>query len=354
MIETGLKFETVHFFTTKYVMNLTRALSQLFLREFKMLTSGITCDRAISNADVLHNRAKPTELMFILIPQLLICSDDAVPDPNKYCIYQLEQINYKRGDIAASITKVKTDLESPLMISVMNGSLASYDYSAINLPYYPASLLSKVRVLPPPVYICGAFHALRDNPVDIDMYKSDILFYGGMNPRRLKILSQIIDPLQKGHGYKLTVVNQVFGEELLKYIYNTRVVLNIHYYVNSILETDRLHAAMQFGHVKLVSEYPTHRDELLSEYTSHRNRILFCSEISDRFVNTAELIKTCVRALSSSSLPLSTKNASNNDDIATSSSSSSSSSSSTTIVEDPLLSRLNSLCTTELKRHITS
>jgi len=136
-----------------------------------------------------------------------------------------------------------------------------------------------------------------------------------------------MDPLQKGHWYKIIIVNQVFGEELLNYIFNTRVVLNIHYYANSILETDRIHAALQFDHVKLVSEYPTQCDALLPTYKAHRNRILFCDEISDRFVRTSDLIKTCVRALS---MP-----------------SASSASTST----EHLAPVLNAMCAAEIRRH---
>ena len=291
------RVETVHFYTTIYVMNLTRALSQLFLREFKVLTSGITCGKNVSPEDVLRNRANPTELMFILIPQLLVVSDDAVPDPNKYCLYQLEQLNDKNETTA----NVKTNFESPLTVALIMGSLVSYDYSAINLKYYPASLLPKVCVLPPPVYIMSPISGFALTGNNHVAYKSDILFYGGMNPRRERILSLIIDPLQKIYGYKVMILNHVFGEELLNYIFNTRVVLNIHYYPNSILETDRMHVALQFDHVKMVSEYPTQRDALLPTYKSHDHRILFCREIDDRFVSTTELINACVRAMSGDS-----------------------------------------------------
>lgn len=325
------RFETVHFYTTKYVMNLTRSLSQLFLREFKILTSGITCDTAVSRADVLRNRANPTELLFILIPQLMVVSDDAVPDPNKYCLYQLEQLNDKHGGSNGTVI-VKTNFGSPLMIALIEGSIASYDYSAINMQYYPESLLQKVCVLPPPVYVCTTttMQLMCESGSDAS-YKSDILFYGGINSRRERILSQIMNPLQLGHGYKIIIVNHTFGDELLKYIFNTRVVLNIHYYSNSILETDRIHAALQFDHVKLVSEYPTQRDALLPTYTAHRNRILFCDEISDHFIVTSELIKACVCALamppSAPSAPISTST-------------------------QQLVPVLNALCAAEFRRHL--
>lgn len=327
-----MQFETVYFYTTKYVMNLTRALSQLLLREFKILTSGIICDVAVSRDDVLRNRGNPTELMFILIPQLLVTSKESVPDPNKYCLYQLEQLNDKSGGAATVATNVKTKFDS-LMIAAIMGSITSYDYSEINLKYYPETLLPKVCVLPPPVYLTsGMSAALYKSDA---AYKSDILFYGGMNPRRDRILSQIMDPLQRVYGYKIMIVNRVFGEELLNYIFNTRVVLNIHYYANSILETDRIHAALQFNHVKLVSEYPTQRDALLPIYKTHCDRILFCDEISEKFVNTSQLIKVCVSALLPSlpSLPSPQPFAA-----------------SASAIVAPLTATLNALCAAEIRR----
>ena len=89
------KFKTVRFYTTKYVLNLTRALSQTLLRELKILTTDIVCDTPLTFETVQRNRAAPTELLFILIPQLLVTDASALPDPGKYCIYQLEQLNDK-------------------------------------------------------------------------------------------------------------------------------------------------------------------------------------------------------------------------------------------------------------------
>ena len=286
------QFKTVHFYTTKYVLNLTRALSQLFLQYFKILTSNITCDEILTPERVLQNRNNPTELLFILIPQVTVTRGDAVPDVNKYFIYQLEQLN----DKTCNGTLVKTEFND-LMQSLITNSIATFDYSEINMTYYPVQLQSKVRILPIPVYVCAHNIAPLPTPSTYNPYKSDILFYGGINPRREKILKHAIDTLHRAHGYKVMVVNQVFGDELLKYILNTRVVLNLHYYANSILETERIHTALQFNHVKIVSEYPTQRDKLLPIYDAS-GRIFFCDEISDN--NTPDLVTAaCLSALSS-------------------------------------------------------
>ena len=311
-------FKTVHFYTTKYVFNLTRALSQLLLQYFKILTSNITCDEILTPERVLQNRNKPTELLFIIIPQVTVTRGDALPDANKYCIYQLEQLNDKT---TCNGTLVKTDFNE-MMQSLITNSIATFDYSEINMTYYPVQLQSKVRILPIPVYVCA--HNIAPLPTPATYNKSDILFYGRMNPRREKILTRVIDALHRVHGYKVLVINQVFGDELLKYILNTRVVLNLHYYANSILETERIHTALQFNHVKIVSEYPTQRDKLLPNYDAS-GRIFFCDEISDN--NTPDLVTAaCLSALSSPCASAATGK--------------------------PFIATLNYLCVDTLKNHI--
>ena len=300
------KFKTVHFYTTKYVANLTRALSQMFLRELKIMTSCITCDQIVHADDINRNREKPNELMFILIPQILVPDSNSLPDPCKYCIYQLEQLNDKNKITGGGGVMVKTDFGT-VMTDLIRNSVATYDYSAVNVNYYPTGLQQFIKILVPPIY--NQDHQTQIGTMMPDMSPIDILFYGGMNARRESILKHIADRLQLGCGARITVVNRVFGDDLLKLIAKARVVLNIHYYTNSILETDRIHTALQFENVTVVSEYPTQRDDFLSIYEAHP-RVLFCDEIVNNNNNnsdditqqTENLIKTCIVALSSAKI----------------------------------------------------
>lgn len=307
------KFKTVHFYTTKYVANLTRALSQMFLRELKIMTSGITCDQIVHATDINRNRENPNELMFILIPQILVPDSNSLPDPHKYCIYQLEQLNDKNKITGDGGVMVKTDFGT-VMTELIRNSVASYDYSAINVTYYPMELQQFIKILIPPIY--NQDHQNQIGMMMPDMSPIDILFYGGMNDRRDRILKHITGRLQADCGARITVVNRVFGDDLLKLIAKARVVLNIHYYTNSILETDRIHAALQFKNVTVVSEYPTHRDNLLSLYEAHP-RILFCDEIvNDNSDNcnalTEKLIQTCIFALETAKINNKISNNGNN------------------------------------------
>ena len=299
------KFKTVHFYTTKYVANLTRALSQVFLRDLKIMTSGITCDQIITASDVVRNREKPGELMFILIPQLLVPDSKSLPDPHKYCIYQLEQLNDKNknaggGGGGDDGVVVKTVFDA-VITQLIRNSVATYDYSAVNVAHYPSELQPFVKVLVPPIYNQG--HQIGKMITTIMMpvtnvYPIDILFYGGINSRRESILKHVTSRLQTDYGIKITVVTRVFGDELVNLISKARVVLNIHYYTNSILETDRIHTALQFDHVTVVSEYPTQRDGVLPVYEAHP-RVLFCDEIvnADDARQIEKLIQTCMNAL---------------------------------------------------------
>lgn len=295
------KFKTVRFYTTKYVLNLTRALSQTLLREFKILTVDIVCDTPLTFETVQRNRTAPTELLFILIPQLLASDATALPDPGKYCIYQLEQLNDKNGSSNKSgnvhETLVKTHF-NPTFISLIRNSIVAFDYSSVNLSYYPDSIRSKITVLPPPVYIIMP----PATPTNTNnTYMSDILFYGSANPRRERILTRLAQTLhRRGHAYNVRSVSRLFGDELLQYVTNARIVLNIHFYANSILETDRIHTALQCDNVTVISEYPTQRDALLSLYESNP-RIQFCEEIcdsGDADADVAELAEACIKMLS--------------------------------------------------------
>jgi hypothetical protein len=296
------KFKTVRFYTTKYVLNLTRALSQTLLREIKILTSDIVCDTPLTFETVQRNRMNPTELLFILIPQLMVSDASALPDPGKYCIYQLEQLNDKNGSSNKSgnvnETLIKTQFNHTLTALICN-SIAAFDYSSVNLDYYPKSLRSKITVLPPPIYVIAPLPA--NTIIDNKPYKSDILFYGSTNPRRERILTRLTQTLhRRGHAYNVRSVSRLFGDELLQYVTNARIVLNIHFYANSILETDRIHTALQCDHVTVISEYPTQRDALLSLYESNP-RIRFCEEIcdsGDADADVAELAEACIKTLS--------------------------------------------------------
>merc|ERR1712070_797038 len=63
----------------------------------------------------------------------------------------------------------------------------------------------------------------------------DILFYGSMNPRRAHILNE----LNKKYNVEIRV-NDLWDKERDDLISKSKIVINIHYYENAIVELHRI------------------------------------------------------------------------------------------------------------------
>lgn len=63
----------------------------------------------------------------------------------------------------------------------------------------------------------------------------DVLFYGVVNDRRRKILQFLEDA-----GIHVTVLEQVFGDELVPYIRKSKILLNLHKHATSLQEQARM------------------------------------------------------------------------------------------------------------------
>lgn len=299
-LNLNLKFKTVSFFATRYVRNLVNALSEAFKTGLNIETSQTTFGRLLTEQDVRANEKNPTELIFILIPHILVNSAACLPSPGKYVLYQLEQLNDKgAGNLHPNFAF------SSLFCQLVQQSLATFDYTPLNVKYYPESCRNKVCVLIPPINTNVSSHTLNlHSCYDLNsVERPDVLFYGTMNSRRNIIIGKLTKQLH-ARGHSLKAVNLLFGQELLDLISRSKVVLNIHFYENSILESERIHTALQYSHVRIVSESPTVRDETTAHLYESHPRIFFCDEIRD-YSNcdpaaanvTGELFETCLKAL---------------------------------------------------------
>jgi hypothetical protein len=293
----GSKFKTVTFFATKYVENLVHSLRHLFKSELGIETRRIIIGKQVTAHDVQVNESRPDELMFILIPHLLVPGVASLPPVGKYALYQLEQLNDKGiGNVQPPISF------NALFCRLILQSLVTFDYTQVNLKHYPEACRHKLRVLTPPILSMSRIDPLVANkPKDID-----VLFYGTANSRRNIILGILKDQLQS-HGYNMTVVSALFGAELLDYIARSKVVLNVHYYANSIFESDRVHTALRFPDVRIVSERATEQDDSTDHLYASHPRVFLCDEIRDynscdpalNSVITGKLLAACLTALES-------------------------------------------------------
>ena len=304
------RFKTVTFFGTTHLHNLIHALSGFFNTELNIDTEKIYINQIISRNDILANSANPYNLMFILTPHLLIQHISCMPEPGKYVVYQLEQLNDK------GINQLKPGFTfTDTMRKLILNSFVTFDYTQINIRHYPPECKHKVHILIPPVLNAPVFQ----HEYSVQAVKDiDVLFYGSMNSRRNIILGKLRQGLARA-GYNMTIVSSVFENELLRLILRSKVILNIHFYENSIFENERVHSALRFPNAIVVSERAAELDLLMDPVYNAHPRTLFCDEV--RNYNTfstdsqsdnsiTELLQTCVRGIELSlSLSLSNANA---------------------------------------------
>ena len=190
------------------------------------------------------------DIYIVLCPQIF----DRLPSGEKRIIFQLEQ-------------SVSSRWFTDSYIKILNNSLAVLEYSLINLSF----LFTKGICYPHVHYLPIGTSDSYGNQFLVNDKKFDVLFYGDdkSSPRRLRMLEAA-----KQH-FKVHVVNEIFGDDLIQILKQARVILNIHYYENSLLEMPRIQECLSLG-LKVVSE--STQDQ--NEYPELANAVTFFEENS--------------------------------------------------------------------------
>jgi hypothetical protein len=185
----------------------------------------------IHTADLAHH---DHDFYFVLCPQIF----KNLPPGEKRIVFQLEQ-------------SVSSRWFTDDYLSLLNNSLFVLDYNLDNIRF----LSEKGIKYPLVYYVPIGCQALAQRPVPCDT-SYDILFYGDSfsSPRRQKMLQA----LQQHH--KVEIINEVFGEAMRAKIANAKLVINLHYYDNALLETPRLQECLSLG-VRVVSESASNQNE---------------------------------------------------------------------------------------------
>jgi hypothetical protein len=262
---------SIDIFTTFFIENIANALGAL------LTDCGIKCNvyiRNLTNQDIANCLENPQHYLFIFCPQYLLQAENRAVYPsglqplpaNKYYLYQLEQLDTGHAKNMNSHIK-----------KLIQHAKHTFDYSEINLPHYPADLLNKVSVLPPPV-------VPSPSPETSLSKKYDVLFCGSLTPRRTNILNDI-----KAAGYIVFHTADVFGVTLTKLIQEARIVLNIHNGESNALETCRLNEAVLSPDTHIISEKSS--DTATHQYTKRVN-----------FVETTDIVNTIKDILANSPL----------------------------------------------------
>ena len=188
--------------------------------------------------------------------------------PKNYIAVQLEQSGVPN-----------TDWFTPLYFKLLNGAHQVWDYSMANI----SNLRKHIHV--PLVYMPLLYmkHLTAKERLVVEK-DIDVLFIGMMNEKRKKFINKLQES-----GIKVYVAKNydLWGEGRNNIMRRSKILLNIHYYENAILETARLSYALSLGECLVVSEYSA--DKLLDRGYS---------KVVDFVSSPDEAIEQCKKILS--------------------------------------------------------
>jgi SAM-dependent methyltransferase len=170
----------------------------------------------------------PHQMYIVVCPQMF----DLLPPGEKRIVYQMEQSVSSRWFTAE-------------YFNTLENSLAVLEYSLINVEFMADKGVAYPHVHYLPV---GADATYMDSiPVHEKTY--DVLFYGDANSsqRRRDMLAAL-----RVH-FNVRICSEVFGLDMIKEVSRARIVINLHYYENALLETPRIQECLSLG-VSVVSE----------------------------------------------------------------------------------------------------
>lgn len=131
-------------------------------------------------------------------------------------------------------------------ISILSEAQAVFDYSLSNIEHFGNrdELGGKLFYYLPIDYLEGEAPDSACDEKEID-----VLFYGDDSAERRAL---ILDKLKE--SFKIKVVNNIFGEDMLRLVRKSKIILNIHYYEGALLETTRIYEVLSQNSSLIISE----------------------------------------------------------------------------------------------------
>ena len=186
--------------------------------------------RALRNTRLQPTRATEMtaqfdhDLYIVVAPQMFA----TLPPPEKSIMMQMEQVRASRW-------------VTPAYLARLRDSLAVLDYAMDNI----AALIEQAIPQKQLYFVPMRPFARPDagKPRDIDL-----LFYGAIaSERRQRYLAAL------QARFPLTIAKETFGDEMRDLLDRAKLVVNIHFYENALLETTRISEALSHG-ARVVSE----------------------------------------------------------------------------------------------------
>lgn len=180
------------------------------------------------------------DLYFVICPQVF----SVLPPPKKRIAVQMEQTVSQRW-----FTRE--------YLGGLYNSLAVIEYSKVNIEYLSSLRFPMANLVHVPI-----------RPIESPIYKShvgrskayDVVFYGDDKVKRRQGFLNAI-----AQRFKLKVVNGLYGEDLWPILSSAKVVVNIHYYENALLETTRISECLSLG-LRVVSEEGSDQGHYAGEF----------------------------------------------------------------------------------------
>ena len=232
----------VYIFSTKFGYYISNVLKYL-LKQYNI------------NCEIVYDINYKLENLYIIL-----FSQKVEKYPKNYIIYQLEQ-----KDISSWIN-IKYELS-------IYHSIITWDYSESNIEKFHDVIKKKMIYFPIPLIkynLLNPLINLNNNPLN------NILFYGSLNNIRKHKINYLQQKLMP--KYFIKIVENIYGLKLFQEIINSKIVLNIHYYENAILETCRLNEILSCNRI-IISEKPNIID--IKNYELYQNKVCFVENIDE-------------------------------------------------------------------------
>ena len=175
-------------------------------------------------------REKPVEYLDELY--FLACSDQWEQLPKKYIAIQVE-------DLCTNISFSQKYLDQLL------GAIAVFDCSAMNIQYFKSHSSYGNRFY----YVPADFQLLDQQDTDEEII--DVLCVGNENSPRCKAW---IREISKYWNVCFVDSGLISDSEFVEKVKQSKIVLNLHAFAASILETSRLYEILSYGNAILISE----------------------------------------------------------------------------------------------------
>jgi hypothetical protein len=180
-----------------------------------------------------------------------------------YILYQMEQMALSETEDSAENETYQSYL------GLLKNALSNWDYSQENIRFLKTKNLNNITFLP------FAYHEKME-VIDQSLGKDiDVLFYGGITPRRIKLIDLLAEK-----GYKTKYLWNLFGKERNNYIARAKIILNAGLFSPGLLAEQRLSFLLN-NRCFVISETP-----LNTPSPTYNQGIVFNSY--DKLVETCE------------------------------------------------------------------